>query len=210
MRPPNATFATSACAQFAQHKSRVGMSLPPCRRRPSSYMSAMRYQLHTSGPDDTQKLAAALSTLRPPQCQPLCLALHGALGAGKTTFVQGLVHALDGGADLRVQSPTFALARTYPSTPKVHHLDLYRLEDETACFDLGLADLLEDEDVFRCVEWPEMAPSALNSLSVVDIFFDDNAEDARTHVVDVRRTAVDLRQKVIDVVVGCGGVAVDD
>ena len=166
----------------------------------------MRYQLQTLGPEDTQSLAAALATLRP----PLCLALHGALGAGKTTFVQGLVHALEGGEDLRVQSPTFALARTYPSTPPVHHLDLYRLEDETACFDLGLADLLEDDGVFRCVEWPEMAPSALSGLPVLDVFFDDNAEDERTHIIDVGRVSAEQRQRVVDVLLGCGALLIAD
>ncbi len=86
---------------------------------------------------------------------PLVVHLEGDLGAGKTTFVRGFVRALPGGADVVVQSPTFALARTYPTTPPVHHLDLYRLQetgDAHSVVELGLVDLCSDG--FSFVEWP--------------------------------------------------------
>lgn len=87
---------------------------------------------------------------------PVVVTLRGDLGAGKTTFVRGFVRALSGSDDVVVQSPTFALARTYPTTPPVHHLDLYRLVDqpgaERALVDLGLFDLVEDG--VSLVEWP--------------------------------------------------------
>ena len=68
--------------------------------------------------------------------------LKGELGAGKTTFVRGFVRELAGGSDIVVQSPTFALARRYHTTPPVQHLDLYRFYGQpdaaAAVRDLGL------------------------------------------------------------------------
>src|SRR5690606_19146719 len=55
------------------------------------------------------------------------LLLHGDLGAGKTTFAQGVAEGL--GIDSPVQSPTFTLVREHAGKAmKFYHLDLYRLE----------------------------------------------------------------------------------
>ncbi|MCP4501870.1 MAG: tRNA (adenosine(37)-N6)-threonylcarbamoyltransferase complex ATPase subunit type 1 TsaE [Deltaproteobacteria bacterium] len=153
----------------------------------------MQLFVHTRGPDDTQRLAALLAVHLP----PMCFALYGDLGAGKTTFVQGLIHSLPGGEGLRVQSPTFALAKSYDTQPVVHHLDLYRLDDETACYDLGLADLLEDESCIRCLEWPERAPSIVAGLQTVSVHFDDEATDDRKHRVDLSQADDAAQQKVL-------------
>jgi tRNA threonylcarbamoyladenosine biosynthesis protein TsaE len=86
---------------------------------------------------------------------PLVLLLEGDLGAGKTTFARGFVRGLQGGADVVVQSPTFALARTYPTAPPVHHLDLYRLHDTgspDSVVELGLVD--QCAEGLSLVEWP--------------------------------------------------------
>lgn len=86
------------------------------------------------------------------------LALSGDLGAGKTTFVQGLAKGL-GLAD-RVTSPTFILMREYLSSDEslnLYHLDMYRLEQD---FDeevknLGLHDLWEKPENVVIIEWAE-------------------------------------------------------
>lgn len=109
---------------------------------------------------------------------PVTLALRGDLGMGKTTFVQGLVAALPGGESLRVQSPTYALARTYPCSPAVHHLDLYRLEDESAAYDYGLTEMLAEPDAIACVEWPEHGEGILPA-DRVDIEFQGKARRRR-------------------------------
>lgn len=51
----------------------------------------------------------------------------GDLGAGKTTFVSGLVRAL--GYTGPVTSPTFSLLNVYKTDALINHFDLYRLED---------------------------------------------------------------------------------
>jgi tRNA threonylcarbamoyladenosine biosynthesis protein TsaE len=110
----------------------------------------------TSGPQETEGLAAALAaTLRPGDV----VLVAGELGAGKTTFVRGACRAL--GVRGAVTSPTFTIGRRYDdgSVP-ISHLDLYRLagldEEDPAL----LADYLGAERV-AFVEWPEIAEPEL-------------------------------------------------
>lgn len=126
----------------------------------------------------TRRIAARLAQALVP---PVTLALRGDLGMGKTTFVQGLVAALPGGDSLRVQSPTYALARTYPCQPPVHHLDLYRLEDESAAYDYGLTEMMLDPEAIACVEWPERGESILPDQRI-DLEFQGNARRRRIRI----------------------------
>ncbi len=76
--------------------------------------------------------------------------LDGPLGAGKTTFVRGLVAALGHGEPVR--SPTFNLIQTFPTEPPVMHADLYRLKSFEG---IGLEEYL---DTHVClIEWPDRA-----------------------------------------------------
>jgi tRNA threonylcarbamoyladenosine biosynthesis protein TsaE len=80
--------------------------------------------------------------------------LFGNLGAGKTTWVRGFVHALD--ANIRVLSPTYGLVRTYPTTPAVVHVDLYRYADAptSTVTELGIEDSCGRSDAHVLIEWP--------------------------------------------------------
>ena len=86
------------------------------------------------------------------------IALHGGLGAGKTTFSRALISALLS-QDTDVPSPTYTLVQTYdgPDFP-VFHFDLYRLEDPSEVFELGWD---ETQDGLALVEWPKRAGSHL-------------------------------------------------
>ncbi len=107
----------------------------------------------------TGRLGAALGRVLPPGAVVL---LHGDLGAGKTTFVQGIARGL--GIEDAIASPTFVLVRSYvtPAASPEHagrrlvHADLYRLRGRADAADLGL-----DEDLaggaIVAVEWPERA-----------------------------------------------------
>ena len=80
------------------------------------------------------------------------LALSGELGAGKTTFVQGLAEGL--GIKAKIISPTFILMRHYDN---LYHLDLYRLEGDVwnEVKNLGVNDFWgRDNNVF-VIEWAE-------------------------------------------------------
>ena len=85
--------------------------------------------------------------------------LEGDLAAGKTTFVRGLLHGLGGDAEA-VSSPTFVLLQTYDCVSReircLYHVDLYRLDENIADLrEVGLEDVLSDDDAVVAVEWPK-------------------------------------------------------
>ncbi len=87
--------------------------------------------------------------------------LEGDLGAGKTTFTQGLAAALK--VKGRVSSPTFCLVQEHRCTegaaiPMLVHMDLYRLNDERDVLAIGWEDYLA-AGAMLVVEWPERAGS---------------------------------------------------
>lgn len=87
------------------------------------------------------------------------IALIGDLGAGKTTFVAGLVAALGGGV---ATSPTFALVHAYDGgRVRVVHADLYRLERERELVELGLDDAIGDPRTVVLIEWADRFPGVL-------------------------------------------------
>ena len=81
--------------------------------------------------------------------------LEGDLGAGKTTFTQGLAAALGVGG--RVASPTFCIVREHRSEKLLLvHMDLYRLGGEDDVLAIGWEDYLERGAII-VVEWPDRA-----------------------------------------------------
>lgn len=107
------------------------------------------------------------------------IALNGDLGAGKTTFVSGLLEAL--GHRGAVKSPTYTLMETYELAGReFHHLDLYRLNDASELESLGFHDLLQPRTIVL-IEWAERAAivRAVADLSI-DIKYVLGGERARS------------------------------
>ncbi|MET0269082.1 MAG: tRNA (adenosine(37)-N6)-threonylcarbamoyltransferase complex ATPase subunit type 1 TsaE, partial [Sphingomonas sp.] len=94
-------------------------------------------------PDPAATLAAGAS-LAPLLRAGDVVALHGDLGAGKTSFARGLLAAL--GLTEEAPSPSFAIVQTYDppevSLP-VAHVDLYRIDGPEEAIELGLDEALE-------------------------------------------------------------------
>src|SRR5260370_21858588 len=102
------------------------------------------------GPAATEALGRALGRAVAPGD---LVALHGELGAGKTTLVRGVAAGL-GGDPMRVASPTFVLHRLYRGGRlTLHHLDLFRLGAEAHLTLFALDDLLVAAAFVR--EWAE-------------------------------------------------------
>lgn len=106
--------------------------------------------------EDRAQTAALASRLAPLLSKGDVVLLRGALGVGKTTFVQDLLYAMGGIEE--VISPTFTLVQCYelPSFP-VYHFDLYRLKVSQEIEELGFDEALGAG--LSLVEWPEKAES---------------------------------------------------
>src|SRR5690606_35786077 len=87
------------------------------------------------------------------------VALHGDLGAGKTTLARALIRALADAPGLEVPSPTFTLVQTYDARVPIAHFDLYRLSDPDELEELGFDEAITTGAAL--VEWPERAGGRL-------------------------------------------------
>lgn len=113
--------------------------------------------MHSRSAAETRGLAARLgANLEPGQV----IALHGDLGAGKTTFIQGLAAGLGVGA--QVTSPTFVLVAEYDAARRIPliHMDAYRLSEAPATATaeaetFGIEEILARDDAVVAVEWAE-------------------------------------------------------
>jgi len=110
----------------------------------------LRAGVTTTSATETQALAAELSAALPADAT---LALHGDLGAGKTTFVQGLARGL--GVGEPVTSPTFTIFTLHRGRGcTLVHLDAYRLENAAQLDAVMLDDFLVSPYCLA-IEWPE-------------------------------------------------------
>lgn len=106
------------------------------------------------------------------------IALVGDLGAGKTTFAQGVASSL--GVAQRITSPTFILLRQYENKfgGSLYHVDLYRLEQDVGkeLENLGVLDFAQDSKNVVLVEWADKAKEHLpqNSRWIKFVQLDEN------------------------------------
>ena len=109
----------------------------------------MTLNIITTNADETKALGKKLGLLLKAGD---CVLLDGELGAGKTTFTQGLASALKIRGD--VTSPTFVIAREHKSLtdgPNLVHVDAYRL---STLAEISHLDLVTDiEKAILVVEW---------------------------------------------------------
>ncbi|MDM0113250.1 tRNA (adenosine(37)-N6)-threonylcarbamoyltransferase complex ATPase subunit type 1 TsaE [Variovorax sp. J22R133] len=130
--------------------------------------------------DATIAFSAALAEAMKaqPELANAFIALHGDLGAGKTTFVRHLLHAL--GIRGRIKSPTYAVVEPH-ATPQgldIHHFDFYRFSDPREWEDAGFRDIFAAPGL-KLAEWPD---NAAGHIPVADLAIKIEAmsNDSRT------------------------------
>ncbi len=134
-------------------------------------------EFDTHGPEETQEIGRRLGAAA--QVGDLFL-IEGSLGAGKTTFAQGV--AWGAGVTGYAHSPTFVIVHEYAGRIPLYHIDLYRIEEgELEAHDLGIEDMLADGACM--VEWSEKAPAVFTADPLhVAIAFGEGPDDRRITV----------------------------
>jgi tRNA threonylcarbamoyladenosine biosynthesis protein TsaE len=133
------------------------------------------------GPDEAACALSAEALARHASLTSAFIELHGPLGAGKTTFVRHLLHAL--GVQGRVKSPTYALMESYEierngAVLPIWHFDFYRFDDPQEWEDAGFRDVFAAVGL-KLVEWPEKAEGLLPRADL-RIFIEPEADEQRS------------------------------
>ncbi len=106
------------------------------------------------------------------------VALHGDLGAGKTTLTKGIAAGL--GVMQDITSPTFTLLNVYQGGKyQVVHIDTYRLKDEKELTAIGAEDFIGAADTVCIIEWPEKISTLLAGHDSIDVALDHVSEHER-------------------------------
>ena len=122
----------------------------------------MSNPIHLPDPAATERAGAALARAL---AGGMVIALHGDLGAGKTTLVRGVLRAL--GWSGPVKSPTYTLVEVHPvSGLDLYHFDFYRFSQPEEYLDAGLDEYFGGQGVC-VVEWPDRAAPYLPAADVV-------------------------------------------
>ena len=143
----------------------------------------------TLSPRETQDLARVFLN-KFQERNVLCL--YGELGAGKTTFVQGLAKGL--GIKQVIQSPTFVLMREFKITGKrgqsklkkvkvykwkrLVHLDCYRIKSAKDIRAFDLKEIWKEAQSLIVIEWADRIKKILPKKRV-DIYFEHKGEQER-------------------------------
>ncbi len=134
-------------------------------------MNSTSIKIITDSSAQTQKVAELLvKTLSDKKYfPPHIFALQGNLGAGKTTFIQGVAKALK--IKQKILSPTFVILKDFalpknPNFSKFYHIDCYRLNDPSEIITLGFKEIIKNPKNLIFIEWPERIKKLLPSNAV--------------------------------------------
>jgi len=97
------------------------------------------------------------------------LCFSGELGAGKTTFIQGLAKGLE--IKENITSPTFVIFKKYKAKNNLefYHFDLYRIQDPQEALDLGFTEIINNKKNITAIEWSEKITDLIPLKNVIHI-----------------------------------------
>ena len=140
-------------------------------------MNTIQYTTHSV--EETLALGRSLGRFIKDYESPICIALDGTLGAGKTHFSQGIAKGF--GVTEEVTSPTFALMNTYDVDGiYLYHFDLYRMDLVEELETIGFYEYTEE--TMSIVEWASKFEDELPDTTVW-ITIDVNADGSRQFTV---------------------------
>lgn len=138
--------------------------------------------LDSGSPERTRDAGRALGGLLK---RGAYICLYGELGAGKTTFVQGIASGL-AVKEKYITSPSFSIINEYRGRLNLYHIDLYRLSGPADLEGIGFFEY--PGDGVAAVEWPERAKGLLPDERL-DITIEDTGEGSRRITLVARGNA---------------------
>ena len=111
------------------------------------------------------------------------ITLHGDLGSGKTSFVQGLAKGLGVPENYYITSPTYNIINEYPGRQTLYHMDLYRIGDPDELYDIGFDEIIQDNGIVA-IEWPDRLPEGL-LIPDIEITIEITPHDTRRFSVTI-------------------------
>lgn len=150
-------------------------------------LSADSLEVTTGSSEETKRLGFVIGEAAYPG---LTILLHGGLGMGKTTLVQGIGLAL--GIE-RIKSPSFIIVSEHNGRLPLAHADLYRLEncDETETLDF---ESYPDDGYLLVIEWAERWRSPVTT-DRFDIYIEADGENQQRRTIRVM--AADKRSEAV-------------
>ena len=119
----------------------------------------VQVHLKTYTVEDTQQFGKLLGAWVKQNGDPLCIALVGDLGTGKTHLSQGIAKGF--GVTEEITSPTFAIMNTYDvNRTHLYHFDVYRIGDVEEMDEVGFEDYVMGEGV-SLIEWANLIEEIL-------------------------------------------------
>lgn len=112
------------------------------------------------------------------------LCFSGELGAGKTTFIQGLAKGLE--ITENITSPTFVIFKKYQAKNNLefYHFDLYRIQDPQEVLDLGFTEIINNKKNIVCIEWSEKIKDLLPLKNAIFIKLEYLDKDQRKIIIN--------------------------
>ncbi len=109
-------------------------------------------------------------------------AFLGEMGTGKTALISEICKLL--GVTGPVSSPTYALINEYESSPKIFHIDLYRLTTIEEALDIGIEEYLA-QNHYCFIEWPQLIQPLLPPETVY-VKLEAISENARLMTIQIK------------------------